>query len=415
MRAAIVTSLAGLALLQLPLAAPAASTPLEYRAQFRLEITAREPTMVGRIRIVQPDARLKRLELDMPSGTYSDVTAPGRVKRRGDVLIWDVPAKGGELRYRVAVDHRRNDRGYDALLTDRWGVFRAEDVFPSATATHRRGARSRSELSLEVPRGWSAQTPYLPDPTGQMPVVNTARSFVRPVGWLVVGELGSRMDRIGSTTVRVAGPSVERIDRVPTLALLRWTLPILQAELTGLPAYLLIVRAGDPMWRGGLSAPNSLFLHATRPLLSENGTSPLMHELMHVLAPVPTAAEHDWIDEGLAEYVGLLLVYRSGSISRERFDHAIEVFRQRGAPVRNLLTRTAQGAVTARAVTIFHDLDEELRARSDARRDLFDVLRRMMREERPIDLARLRAIATEVAGGKEPLRALSPGRVPGAG
>ena len=42
---------------------------------------------------------------------------------------------------------------------------------------------------------------------------------------------------------------------------------------------LLIVSAGDPMWRGGLSGPSSMFLHSDRPLISENRTSTLLHEL----------------------------------------------------------------------------------------------------------------------------------------
>ena len=47
-----------------------------------------------------------------------------------------------------------------------------------------------------------------------------------------------------------------------------------------------VVGAADPMWRGGLSASNSLFLHADRPLISENGTSTLVHELTHVITRV---------------------------------------------------------------------------------------------------------------------------------
>jgi hypothetical protein len=226
------------------------------------------------------------------------------------------------------------------------------------------------------------------------------------VGWLLLGAVGSRKDEIGTMTVRVAGPANQGVPRVPTLALMRWALPVLQGEFPDTPAYLLVVLADDPMWRGGLSAPNSLYQHARRPLISENGTSTLIHELVHVLAPLPTAVDHDWIDEGVAEYVGLVTLLRSDTISQERFAHAIDTFRRRGASVRTLRTGNAKGAITARAVAILHDVDEELQARSGKQTDIFDLVRALTEETGPIDLARLREIAAQLGGGK-PLRALA--------
>ncbi|MEZ4290169.1 MAG: hypothetical protein R3E53_06345 [Myxococcota bacterium] len=37
-----------------------------------------------------------------------------------------------------------------------------------------------------------------------------------------------------------------------------------------LPDRLQLVVAGDPMWRGGLSGPNSLYLHAGLPLIASS-------------------------------------------------------------------------------------------------------------------------------------------------
>jgi hypothetical protein len=391
--------------------AGAASEGLEYRAQFRVEIRPDEP-VTGGIRVIQPDSRLRRLELAMPADRFSAIAADGRITRRGDTVTWRIPERGGDLRYRVAIDHRRNDKGYDALLTDDWAIFRAEDVFPGADAAFRPGTRARGELLFDLPPGWSVATPYLPDAAGHLAVDGAGRAYARPVGWFIVGKIGTRKDTIGDTTVRVAGPRDQDLPRVPTLALLRWTLPVLEAELPATPQYLLIVLADDPLWRGGLSAPNSLFAHARRPLISENGTSTLVHEIVHVVAPVPAAPDHDWIDEGIAEYVALVMLRRSDTISRERFEHAVDTFRRRGAPVRTMLTRNAGGDVKARAVAIFYDIDQELQARSRAQRDIFDLLRRMMAEDSPIDANRLRDIAGEVAGGT-PLRALGAGRIPG--
>ena len=70
------------------------------------------------------------------------------------------------------------------------------------------------------------------------------------------------------------------------LALLNWNLPELARAVPNLPRRLTVISAGDPMWRGGLSAPQSIFIHAERPLISENGTSTLMHEIMHICMPI---------------------------------------------------------------------------------------------------------------------------------
>ena len=60
------------------------------------------------------------------------------------------------------------------------------------------------------------------------------------------------------------GPQGHGVRRQDILAMLRWTLPKLRRILGQLPERLTVVSAGDPMWRGGLSAPRSLFLHAER-------------------------------------------------------------------------------------------------------------------------------------------------------
>jgi hypothetical protein len=392
--------------------AAGAAEPREYLAQYLLELRPDQPTAAARIRVVQAERNLKRLRLTMPGNAYSAVSGDGDVSRAGDVVTWDVPRSGGELRYRVVITHRRNDKGYDAFLGERWALFRADDAVPRSAATLRKGARARAELLLDLPASWSAVTPYLPDDTGRLAVNDRARRHTRPVGWILAGQIGTRMDVIGPTTVRIGAPRGQAAARVPMLALIRATLPVLQQELASGPAYLLVVTAGDPMWRGGLSAPNSLFVHSSRPLISENGTSTLVHELVHALAPVPAAVEHDWIDEGLAEYLSLTMLVRGHAISRERFDHAIATFRRRGAGVATMLTRSSSGVVTARAVVVFHDVDLEIKERSAGKSDIFDLVRLLMSEPEPVDIIRLREIAASLAGGK-PLEALSPARLPG--
>ena len=66
------------------------------------------------------------------------------------------------------------------------------------------------------------------------------------------------------------------------------------------------------MWRGGLSAPQSLFVHSDRPLISENATSTLLHEVMHLALGIRAAEQFDWIVEGLASYFALYWDFSRG-------------------------------------------------------------------------------------------------------
>ena len=163
-----------------------------------------------------------------------------------------------------------------------------------------------------------------------------------------------------------------------------------------LPPRLLVVQAGDPMWRGGLSGPRSLYLHARRPLVSGNGSSTPAHELVHVVTRLRGADKDDWIAEGLAEYYSIELPRRAGLLSASRAKKALAWMQAHGEGVERLHTDRSDERVTARAVTLFAALDAELRA-GDARHDLDDVVRRLI-PQREVSREALRDAARAVLG-----------------
>jgi hypothetical protein len=393
-------------------AARAADDALRYPVTFALEVSPGDSGLRAAITVEQDRLLLQEVRLRAPADRYDDFRGDGSIERRGDRIYWQPPASGGTLRYRLDVANRRNKSGMDALVTDNWALFRLDDVFPPAAISQEDGAWSDSVLTVEAPADWAVVTPFAGGSEGGWQVINPARKFDRPTGWLAAGTLGIRRDTISGIRVTIAAPPGEGVQRVSMLALLRWTLPEITALLDEPPGRLTIVSAGDPMWRGGLSAPASLFVHAERPLLSENGTSALVHEVIHVLLPVPAETRHDWIDEGLAEYLTLRVLRDSGSISPGRYRSAIKRFRRRGESVDSMATAHAAGAVTARAVAAFHDLDRQMRAATDDRVGVPDLVTRLLREPAPVNLDRLRQIAAELAPGAR-LKALSADRIPG--
>src|SRR5690606_33115557 len=111
----------------------------------------------------------------------------------------------------------------------------------------------------------------------------------------------------------------------------------------------------------------------------------LLHEVTHILlTPLDTVRDQDWIDEGLAEYLSLRALGRSGTISASRLEAAFAGFERRGRDVKSLRTAAAAGAVTARAVIIFRDLDREIQKASGNRQDLTDLVTALMAMERPV-------------------------------
>jgi hypothetical protein len=372
-----------------------------YRLNFELRLRADNPLADASIELAQDEHLLREARFRAPAERFGNFRGDGDIERNGDFVTWVPPERGGKIRFFANLVLPSTNGYFDSLVTPDWALFRADDAFPAARVRQRKGARSSSRLRFTLPDGWSLATPFAAGPAGNYLIDNPDRAFDRPTGWLITGKLGRRTDTISGIKVSVAAPINAGVERIGILALLRWTLPYLARETDQLPERLSIVSAGDPMWRGGLSASNSIYLHADRPLLSENGTSTLLHEVVHVLLPVPTEREQDWIDEGLAEYVTLRLLRDSGTISPRRFQKAIEGFAARGrAAARDLATKDANGAVRARAVAVFAELDAELAALTDDEADIYDLVRRIRESGVPLSTERLRDFALALTGAK---------------
>ncbi len=352
------------------------------------------------IRIAPRDAHVTRLAFHMPAARYSKIEGEGTIRREGDTLYWELPHEGGSLHYRHRVDHTRSNGAYDAMMTRDWVILRGDNLVPSARITATRHARSHATLRLLLPPGWSnADTPWLPAADGDgYRVENPERALARPTGWIIAGNLGTRRDIVEGMEISVSAPRELSIHRMDLLAMVTATAPVLLDTFGALPEKVLVVRAGDPMWRGGLSGPRSLWMHADRPLISENGSSTLMHELVHVVSRIRGARGDDWIAEGIAEYYGMEVLHRAGLLSQVRFDKAIGWMRHHGRRIKTLHDDQSAGQRTARAVALFADLDTEIRAHTHGRHDLDPVARALMRDGQRVSTADLRAAAESVLG-----------------
>jgi hypothetical protein len=214
----------------------------------------------------------------------------------------------------------------------------------------------------------------------------------------LAGKIGVVRETIGGMKVAIAGPAGQGVRRNDMLAMLRWNLRPLKKILGQLPERLTVVSAGDPMWRGGLSGSHSFFIHAKRPLMTPDLTSPMLHELIHTVISSPVGEHGDWIAEGLAEYYSLQLLVRSKTVSQRRYQRAMRRLERRGREAARLALDDSKGASTARAVSVLAELNAEIVAATGGKASLDAVFVRLAESPDAITNDRFQKIAEEVAG-----------------
>jgi len=369
--------------------------PLPYDLAF--EATAVPTDRLMRARLRMGPNQVDRMVFRIDPERHKNLRADGKLVVEGRSASWEPPRAGGSLRYEFRVDRLRNASSYDARISEQWAIFRGGDLFPPARVIAQEGSYSRSTLRLRVPEGWSIAVPYERLSKGTYRIENPYRRFDRPTAWMALGRLGVLRERIAGSNVTLAGPFRQKLRRDDLLAMLRWNLPSLRSVLGALPERMLVVGAGDPMWRGGLSGPASAFIHAERPLITPDGTSPILHELFHAASGAHATIDGDWVVEGLAELYSIELLVRSHTMSRARFDRMIRRIEARGAEAK-LLGHDSHGASTARAITVLRKLDAELRGRTEQQKTLDDVVAELARKRQAVSTASFRATAEQVSG-----------------
>ena len=350
---------------------------LDYRVKFLPETDQAEVSLT-----LEKGEVVQKLAFNLGSkGYYSDFSADGTWTQDGPESGTWLPGKGkSSLTYKVRISHPRANDTFDARMTPDWALLRGDDLVPSARLSKDDKVELVARLQFELPKGWNGiETGWPKVGENKFRIDNPSRQFDRPTGWILAGKIGSRRAQLGDSDVTVDAPVGEGMRRMDILTLLTFVWPEAQAVFPRDPAKLLIVGANDPMWRGGLSAPNSIFFHADRPLVSENGTSSLVHELVHVFSRIRDTDRSDWISEGLAEYYAIELVRRAGGMSEDRYQAIRKKLMGWSKKVDSLRTDDSTGPVTARAVLLLQELDREIRKNTDNQRSLDDVTRGLMR------------------------------------
>jgi hypothetical protein len=391
-RLGVLAALAG----TLALAAGAAAAEREWAVLWDVRIVPTEGVAHVVMRLGANADVVELLDFQIDPERLTGFEGDGQIENTGNRVRWAPPDAGGELRWTFRIDHLRDTARYDARAAEQWVLFRGDDLVPPARVRLRENLFSDSRLQFRVPKGWSVVTPYPRNSAGVFEIAHGHRFFSRPTGWILAGRLGVLRERIAGSSVTIAGPVGQEVRRQDMLAMLRWTLPTLRRMAGQLPERIVVVSAGDPMWRGGLSGPQSLFVHSARPLITPDASSPLVHETVHTLMRAKAGPDDDWIVEGMAEYYSLQALVRSRTISQRRYEKAMARKRERAREVKRVRGDSATGDVTAKAVVLLTELDRRIREETNERASLDDVLARLTKSHRPITLTRLRHVTEKI-------------------
>ncbi len=390
-------------LLLIAFQANADQQPLAYELNYKVTF---EPSKQGALVIISVDKGelLKRIRFNNGRGIYSNIHANGKLTFNDKQVNWELPSGNSQLSFFVKLTNERDPGKFDSRVTSDWAVFRGDDLIPAIHTFEAPGAYSIAVLDVILPEAWTSIETGWPRKKGNtFSIDNPERRFDRPTGWMIAGKIGTRRAKISKTSIVVSAPKGEHFKRMDALTFFNFVWPELHKAFEKTPEKLLVVGAGDPMWRGGLSASNSLFLHSDRPLVSENGTSPLLHELTHMVTRISGAttnkANDDWIAEGLAEFYSFELLYRAHGMTKSRRNTIIKNLASWGADVKHLRKSKSTGPVTARAVVLIDELDKEIRKRSNNKYSIDNVTRDLM-DHRKVSLDDLRKSVEKLIGSK---------------
>ncbi|MGV3591875.1 MAG: hypothetical protein ACO1PZ_09300 [Gammaproteobacteria bacterium] len=356
---------------------------------------------------LEDDAPVTRVSFPYEPDRFSNFkVTSGELEVDDERVRWEPDDEDASLSYDVKITRPRansnQEESYDALMTDTWALFRGERITPRIRVTTRGKAESKAVMRFDMPDRWNANTAWPLDQSARVGNVylldDPERDFDRPRGWFIVGRVSAQRARVGGDTLfSIAAPLNTGVEKMTYLALVSLAWPEIEKAFDVSPAKLLMVTGDDPLWRGGLSGPNSFFFHSSRRAISENGTSPLFHELSHVLTRISGDFNDDWIAEGIAEYYGIELLYRAGAYDDARRADILDDLAEWGSEAKKLRVRNSTGAVTAKSVLVFDALDREVRAATDGDETLDAVTRRLMVKRR-VSLDDLREAFEDVAG-----------------
>ena len=372
------------------------------KATLDYEITLHENSSVADVIIrLKPAQAVQYISFDLKKTQYSEFATTGEWQLEPDESrgVWrPLDHRESVLRYRVQLDQQAGN-SYISYVGPHWAMFQGDQLVPEGQLHLRDNVSLKSRVQFTLPKGWSVETGWRRIGSERFLVDDPESTFDRPAGWILAGKLGTRRARLGETDVSISAPVGEGVDRMDMLTLMSFVWPQLRAVFPREISKLLVVSAGSPFWRGGLSSSNTMYLSANLPMVNGTGTSPLLRELVEVFAQIYTADRSVWISEGIAEYYSLVLLHRSGGLSDERYRKALRKLEKTSSEVVSLRGEQLTRQQVARAVVLLDQLNREIEQKTQGKSSIDTVVQALMRLD-SVTTSDFRDVAEAVMGGK---------------
>ncbi len=140
--------------------------------------------------------------------------------------MWRPKGKQSSLRYEFIVNHQRSSGSYDSYITQNWALFRGDKLAPSTRVTAAQATCvSHHPRTQSPPRAGLPSRRTLPHGEQRYRIDDPKRRFDEPAGWMLVGKIGVRSERIEHVNAVIAAPEGDSARRQDALAFINWNLP----------------------------------------------------------------------------------------------------------------------------------------------------------------------------------------------
>jgi len=165
----------------------------DYRLRFVADLQPADKLAQVELIVAQKKGALREISFAAPAEKFANATGDGDIEHDDGRLTWQVPRKGGSLKYTVIVENARGD-AFDARVTKDWALLRFNDMLPEVTTKKLKNSTSSLTIELAGPKNWAYETPYGRFDFEPRKVKTPQNRFPAPRGWLLGGELGVRRE-----------------------------------------------------------------------------------------------------------------------------------------------------------------------------------------------------------------------------
>ena len=329
---------------------------------------------------------------------FKHVTASGRMLHNTpQEWSWFPESLSGQCAYDVVLNRLRNIKGFDSYHGGTWVLTRTADLFPTKRFVHQRPLRALTRVHFVLPTGWSVVSAMRSLDETTFEARDRGNPLTAPYGWLLIGKLNIHRFTVADVAMTVASPEATHYDDSALIDLVTKTIAYLQKMVHALPEQITIVVGPDPLWRGGLSGEDSLYLNQNLRLIASDYTSTAVHELFHLAQGFHTVEpEATWIAEGMAEYYSLKILRKIHALSRHRFVKGIRKFDEQALWHRNFLTSDAHEVLYNAAPLVFFYFDELIQESTAHKHSLQAIVKQLHRADQ-VSTKALRELLEKIA------------------